>query len=192
MANRSRFALARVADAGIRRNSLLAIAIVAGACSPIGGSTPTPPPAHATSAASPDASNKWLTDAEVTRAISFRRKLGLRCDEAWVRFVAIAPEAQPGVAAYSIPLMPDEIRDFEGRAKSTDEIRAIVERYGKTQPDEWAGVYADNARGRVISLFSADVANTRPRCGSFYDLMLRSMSSKSSGRCVTSSVFNRG
>ncbi len=89
--------------------------------------------------------------------MDFRRGAGLRSDQAWVRHLATLPEALEGVAAFSIPMTPEEVRTLLGRALTSDEVMEVVQKYAAKRPDVWAGAYVDPTRGSVVALFTEPV-----------------------------------
>lgn len=70
-----------------------------------------------------------LTAAELREAIRFRASYGLRSDEFWVRQTAQDPASAEGVMKYGTPLTPDEVDDLDGRARSANAIRGVLEDY---------------------------------------------------------------
>lgn len=144
----------------LRRRLRLGTLAVVGLMSACGPSPPigTAPPVNSSVEAVGEVESQWTTDAELDRAIAFRRAAGLRADRSWTRFVATSPESRPGIAAFSVPLMPDELAQLQRRAVTMDEIMPVIESYGTAHPDEWAGAYIDSAHGRAVALFTDRVA----------------------------------
>lgn len=147
-------------DRSIRRLGLGTLAFVGVTLRACGPSFPvgTTAPVSSSAEAVGEAESRWTTDAELDRAMAFRRAAGLRSDRSWARFVATSPESRPGIAAFSVPLMPDELAQLQRRAATMDEIMPVVESYGTAHPEEWAGAYVDNAHGRAVALFTDRVA----------------------------------
>ncbi len=129
--------------------ALLALCIACGPSIPIATTSPILPSAEA----APAEQNEWTSEIELTRAMNFRRAAGLRSDRLWTRFVATSPDTQPGIRAFSVPLMPDELLTLQGRARTMDAIMPVVESYGTGHPNDWAGAYVDNVHGRAVALF---------------------------------------
>jgi hypothetical protein len=110
---------------------------------------------QATSSSLPSIQTSAISAAELADAIKFRREVGLRADEAFVRSVYESPFA---VEAYGIRMFPQEVAELDRRASVSDEIIAIVKAYGATVPDNYAGVYVDPTTGIVYGMFVGDLA----------------------------------
>jgi hypothetical protein len=96
---------------------------------------------------------------ELLQAIRFRRAWGLRSDEEWVVAVAANPLSEGGRREWGVPLLPFEVTDLEGRPMSGSEFVRIIEQYGASVPNDWAGVFIDQPNGGVIAAqFSGNVA----------------------------------
>lgn len=71
--------------------------------------------------------------------------------------MALNPLAMTGVLG--IPLMPAEVADLRARAADRNRVWSAVEAYGERQPDDWAGMYLDEAGGGdVVTWFTKNVA----------------------------------
>lgn len=108
--------------------------------------------------------------AAIAAAIDVREQYGLRSDEAYVRAVASNPFATTGVLG--IPLLPAEVADLRARAADRNRVWSAVEAYGEQQPDEWAGMYLDEAGGGlIVTWFTKNLAQheaaIRRRTGPF-------------------------
>ncbi|MGK2850765.1 MAG: carboxypeptidase-like regulatory domain-containing protein [Candidatus Limnocylindrales bacterium] len=86
----------------------------------------------------------------------FRRTVGLRDDEAWMRYVASHPDAQ---TEFPAPLMPFEVADLGRDAASTRQAIGIIRSYGVAFPAEWAGAFVQD--GRAVAAFAGNVAAHR-------------------------------
>lgn len=138
----------------LRILAALLLAISLAAC----GAETVSPAASAVTAPTATA-NPWLAADQVARAIDFRRKAGLRADDAWVRQVALDPDALAGVLAYGVPLTPDELQALEARLIDIAAVRETVDEYGKAHADVWAGSTQDNATGIVTARFAAPIGS---------------------------------
>jgi hypothetical protein len=117
--------------------------MVLGACVSAGGSG-SPPPTNATP-----------TTAEIEAASRFRATFGLRFDVAWIQAVHNAPNAD---TTFGIPLLPDEAAKVRAAQVAANAVSDIVAAYGRTVPDDWAGMYVDQtAGGTVVARFEANV-----------------------------------
>jgi hypothetical protein len=110
-----------------------------GASGPSGTTGPT---VAATSAPLPP------TGAEL-EAIRFRQEFGLRADIAYVRSVAADPSASS--AAFSVPLLPTEVADLQGRSTNADAVRDIVAAEAAAHPEDYCGRYIDNQNGGAFT-----------------------------------------
>lgn len=120
-----------------------------------------------------------ITATELADAQRFRSSFGLRTDEAWIRMVAVDPRSVPGVEAFGVPLMPDEMAELDRRARNSDQIFDLVEAYGLGYPDDWAGIFVDQqGDGAVVALFSSHLgqheADLRQRVSPLASLEVRS------------------
>lgn len=129
--------------------------------------SPAPSAKAETGAPTETWTNPWLTNEALSQAIEIRLKLGLRSDPAWVHHVAMMPEALPGIPEYGLPLTPDELTELRSRASTFQETNAVIDRYGREHPDEWAGSSANSRRDAVVARFTGHVeeheANLRRR-----------------------------
>lgn len=148
----------RIARRARPRHLLVAALVALAACSPA-PVNPPPTPEVVPSASSPLPS---LTAAEIAEAQRFRSDFGLRSDEAWIRLVASDPASAGGEAQWGVPLTPDEVRELEGRIRTTEAIKSVVVPYGEQHPEDWAGAWTDHdAGGRFIAQFSDDIEQHR-------------------------------
>ena len=101
-------------------------------------------------------SQTWsLAPEALAAAVRFRKGVGLRSDEQWIREVEAAyggPRPQP----YGVALTPAEIAELDGRARNSDLVAPVVVDYGHDHSEEYGGVYV-NVRGVVIGLFTANL-----------------------------------
>lgn len=119
-------------------------ALVVGACVPPFRSAPSAPVAPA-----PEA---------VAAAKRFRETFGLRSDDAWIRAVAADPLSAPGLAAYGVPLTPEEVVELDRRQRESQPVARTIQEYSESFPTQAAGVYIDQANAAlVVALFTADI-----------------------------------
>jgi len=112
---------------------------------------PTAPPT-ATSAASEVAMAPPTADE--LRAIQFRKDFSLQADLAHVRAVALDPSSG---MEFGVPLLPSEFEELMSRSANTDELLAIVEAEAATAPNDYCGVYLDQANeGALTSAWRAN------------------------------------
>ncbi len=132
----------------------------------IGCAVPTGPTDRAaeTSVQATSSPNPWLANAEIDRAMEFRRASGLRADELWARGVASDPASKVGVEAFSIPLLPSEVDTLQRRARISDEAMPVIETYGEAEPT-WAGAYVDRQTGAIVALFTDDIGRHQSALG---------------------------
>jgi len=139
--------LRRSASASLRVTVLAVVAgLVVGACA-----APVPPPS--TGATSPD-------PATLGYEFEFRALYGLRRDPDYIWAVAENPASAVGVRECGVPLMPAEVLELKARASNTAQVFSVVETYGERHPNDWAGIFVDNAgSGAVVAQFSGNVAD---------------------------------
>ena len=102
-------------------------------------------------------------DAATADAIRFRTEFGLRADLEYVLAVAADPRADMD---FGVPLLPEEIAEIERRGADAHRIVPIVQEYVAGVPNEFGGIYIDQANGgRVTVLFTDHLAE--------HDLALR-------------------
>lgn len=126
---------------------LLATAMVA-ACQPGSQSADTPRTVvgSRTIPTAPPPSDQMAAWAE------FRRTVGLRDDQAWMRYVASHPDA---LTEFPAPLMPFEVADLGRDAATTRQVIGIIRTYGVAFPAEWAGAFVED--GRAVAAFTGNV-----------------------------------
>jgi hypothetical protein len=100
---------------------------------------PSIPDASATLPPASDSTNPWLSGAQLDRAVALRKSLGLRTDDAWLRFVATSTQAIANAARYSIPITDGEIAAITNR----EAILADLEQFRTSHLETWAGYYFD-------------------------------------------------
>lgn len=128
---------------------VLVVVTACGSPGPTSGipSRPTPPPGT-------------LAPAVLEESVRFRTTFGLRADEEWVRTVAADPTSAEGESTFGVPLLPTEVTELLDRVARSADVAAIVEQYGATVPDDWAGMYIDQqAGGTIVARFKANVAD---------------------------------
>lgn len=97
-----------------------------------------------------------LTAEEIEQAVSFREQVGLRSDEAWIRFVAAQPEHD---TTYEVPLTDSEAQDLRARVRVARDVALAIKSYGESHPDAWASVYIDQRLGGiVVGQFTKDIS----------------------------------
>ena len=130
---------------------LLLIAL--GACSPL------PSPSRVTAEATPA---PVMSADDLAKSIRFRSAFGLRPDEGWIRSVAADPTSADGKSMYGVPLTPDEVADLVARIGKSKDIAPLIQQYGSTAPDDWAGLFIDQQQGGiVVARFRANVDEHR-------------------------------
>ena len=130
---------------GWRSATIIATTAIALALAGCASPAPTPP-----------AAESQEIDAATADAIRFRTELGLRADVEYVRAVAADPTA---VMDFGIPLLPAEAREIERRSRDAENIVPVVQTYATRVPDEYGGVYIDQAHGgRITVLFTDNLA----------------------------------
>lgn len=104
-----------------------------------------------------------LLAQDIADAVTFRELVGLRSDVPWIQFVASSPERD---LTYSVPLTRAEARDLKARTTTASEVAETIIRYGLEQPNEWAGLYIDQAReSTVVAQFTGNVLAHRSAIG---------------------------
>jgi hypothetical protein len=91
--------------------------------------------------------------SEVVHAIEMRAQYGLRADLAWVLEVAADPRA---THAFGFPMLPEEEQFLWDRHAGLDRYVGLIQRYAAGLPDEFGGLYIDQALGRVMTLWTGD------------------------------------
>jgi Carboxypeptidase regulatory-like domain len=119
--------------------------------------TPSPQseirPSESASSLSPSATAVTVTDYDVQLAATFRRKVGLRSDEPWIRLVAADPASEDGRRHFGVPLTPEETTQLLNRAANNDELTTTVQLYGADHQDVYGGMYVETATEHVIAMF---------------------------------------
>lgn len=100
-----------------------------------------------------DPTNPWLAPDGIARAIAFRRSVGLRTDDAWLRLAATNPGALANVARYSIPILNTEVEHLADR----EAVLADLEQFREGHVDAWGGYFID---GNVIVVMLIDPTGT--------------------------------
>ena len=63
---------------------------------------------------------------------------------------------------YGVPLTPDEVADLVARIGASKDIAPVIQQYGSTVPDDWAGLFIDQEQGGiVVARFRANVVEHR-------------------------------
>ena len=114
------------------------------------GASPTQSPAQ--SPAGPSAAAPL--PSAIAYAVHQRQQFGLRADVAWVEQVAADPTAR--VMLLDIPLTPAEEQWFEARQASFGQVESAIQAEAASAPDEFGGLYLDQATGHVVGLFTAN------------------------------------
>jgi hypothetical protein len=107
--------------------------------------TPTPAPEPLPSGLAPD----------IVAAVAWRRETGLRSDPAWVLQVAGDPTAS---TFWAHPILPEEEAFIWARQERLQPFVGLVQRHAAEYPDEYGGLYLDNANSRIASLWTANLA----------------------------------
>jgi len=99
-----------------------------------------------------------ISPSDLADAIRFRTSSGLRSDQEWITNVASDPRSRQGVAEFGVPLLPEELPELAHRAANSDAVFDVVQAYGQRYPEDFAGVFVDNAgTGAVVALFSGEL-----------------------------------
>jgi hypothetical protein len=107
--------------------------------------TPTPAPEPLPSGLAPD----------IVAAVAWRRENGLRSEPGWVLRVAADPTA---VDWWAYPILPEEEAFIWARQERLQPFVGFVKRHAAEYPDEFGGLYLDNANSRIASLWTANLA----------------------------------
>jgi hypothetical protein len=99
-------------------------------------------------------------EGELASWIHTRQSFGLRSDVAWVQAVAADPTAE---WALEIPMLPDEARDWYDWSGQTDRLVEALVPYGMAHPDEFGGIYVDQLRREVATLWTDHLADHEAR-----------------------------
>ena len=134
---------------------LLLVAL--GACSPL----PSPSGAAASPTAEASLAPAMSAD-DLAKSIRFRTAFGLRADAGWIQSVAADPRSADGTSMYGVPLSADEVADLVARIGASKDIAPVIQQYGSTVPDDWAGLFIDQEQGGiVVARFRANVDEHR-------------------------------
>lgn len=93
-------------------------------------------------------------DPEIVAAIAWRRETGLRTDLAWVLKVAADPTAS---TSWAHPILPEEEAFIFARQERLQRYVGLVQQYAGAFPDEFGGLFMDNANSRVASLWTRNL-----------------------------------
>ncbi len=121
---------------------------------------PATPPASVPPTPIPSPSAEILPDdldPDLVQAIRLRQGYGLRYDLAYVQMVAEDPAASN--RGYGVPLYPAEFEDAQSRYEASRAVAQIVNGYASAHPDEFGGLYIDEATHTgVVSLWTDHLA----------------------------------
>jgi hypothetical protein len=107
---------------------------------------PTPTP-------TPEALPSGL-DPEIVQAIAWRREMGLRTDPAWVIQAASDPTA---TESWAFPILPEEEAFIWARQERLQPYVGLVRQHAGAFPDEFGGLFMDNANSQVASLWTRNL-----------------------------------
>ncbi|HYO44500.1 MAG TPA: hypothetical protein VES19_14980, partial [Candidatus Limnocylindrales bacterium] len=107
--------------------------------------SPTPAPEPLPSGLAPD----------IVAAIAWRRETGLRSDPGWVLRVSEDPTAS---GSWAYPILPGEEAFIWARQERLQPVVGLVQRHAGEYPDEYGGLYIDNANSRVATLWTTNLA----------------------------------
>ena len=103
-----------------------------------------------------------LLTPDLAAAIAFRVDFGLQSDEAWVIAVSQDHDATPGISAYGVPLMPEELAALNRRDVNAQTIGPAIEAYGLLHPEDWSGAYVDiDPNVGVVAVFTKHLEQHR-------------------------------
>jgi hypothetical protein len=96
-----------------------------------------------------------LVPDPIRQAIEFRISMGLRSDEAYVRWLAGDPGAVANghLTGIGVPILDQEIAELQRRASASDRIAPRIRAYGETQP-----------RNGLACIWITRVAGSSSRC----------------------------
>jgi hypothetical protein len=119
-------------------------------------------PSIATSPASTPPSSPAIP-GPILAAMEFRRSLGLRADEAFVRELGQDKAAveRAELAGYPFPVTAPELTALRRRSENLNKVADIAEAYGLGQTADFAGGYVDTENGRYVFLAKDHVAAHR-------------------------------
>jgi hypothetical protein len=129
------------------------------------GGIPTPPTAAPSVSEATETGTAppapTLSPDEIDEAVQFRRRYGLRADDAWILAVAQADEARAAIAEFGVPLMPFEVQALHARRTDRNVLRQIGE-YGNLHPEQYAGAYMDQRQSMgFVVMFTGDLERHR-------------------------------
>jgi hypothetical protein len=90
-------------------------------------------------------------DGELADMIHTRQTFGIRSDVEWVKAVAADPAAE---SMLEIPMLPEESRVWLEWSNQTDRLVEALGTYGRLRPDEFGGIYIDQLRREVVTLWT--------------------------------------
>ena len=105
------------------------------------------PVASPTSVPAPTAEVAPPTQEELA-AIKFRTEMSLQNDLEHVRAVAADPSAG---MEFGVPLLPSEFEELMSRSANVEEIIPIVQAEAAKAPNDYCGLYIDNANGGALT-----------------------------------------
>lgn len=108
------------------------------------GPTPTPTPEPLPSG----------LDPAIVAAVAWRREMGLRTDLAWVIRVTADPTAS---VSWAHPILAEEEAFIWARQERLKRYVGLVRQHAAEHPDEFGGLFLDNANSRVASLWTANL-----------------------------------
>ena len=112
------------------------------ACGPTAPAPANAPSASVAAGAPTVSPAPTLSGQEIDEAARFRKRYGLRADDAWIVAVAQVGAARAGVEEFGVPLMPFEIGVLHARRTDRDALRQVQD-YGDLHPEQYAGAYID-------------------------------------------------
>lgn len=90
--------------------------------------------------------------------VEFRTLYGLQRDAEYLKSVAEDPASQAGLREFGVRLLPAEVAELKARATNVQQVFSEVQSYGERFPDDWAGIFVDNAgSGAVVAQFSENI-----------------------------------
>lgn len=108
---------------------------------------------------SPGSAEAAVSAMDLAGARDFREAFGLRSDEAWIVAVARRSDTGEGVRQFGVRLTPGEVAELNGRARNAAHVEPVLDSYGLKYPEDWAGLFVDQAHGgSVVVFFAHDLA----------------------------------
>jgi hypothetical protein len=133
------------------------------ACASAPGSEPSTasgsqaPPGQVSTPIAPSPSAEGASlDPEIAHAIDQRRQFGLRSDLEWVLKVAADPRAT--MDPLDFLMLPEEAAELQERQTTLEGMAQAVQKYGDAHPSEFGGVWIDQERRTVVSVWTANPA----------------------------------